>query len=360
MKLRNALGLQILNTPTGLSLHIPGPGKLLDTDLLEQKGVLPLLLFCTDWQPRAAVEQLLVGEAGLTPQRAAKAVDELLQHDVLMTDANEEHRVAARAYESWGKYDWSEALLFQWHIDHLPHLDYSVDGHAEDRKRIKGFLQEDPVPSNYKQVPGGREVPLPKDVQVEHEPIWKLLTQESDFPFPERPLTLSELSWMTYLAFGQVRTISTYYGDRVSKTSPSGGARHPTEAYLLALEIEGVEPGAYHYNVEKHSLELLETGDFGGLVRDHLLRKPNLAPFKHRAAFVTGSRCERTMWRYRESFSYRSINHDLGHLMESTRLLARALRRNHFRGYAPRESALESCLRLDGIEEAAMTFSIIG
>ena len=46
-------------------------------------------------------------------------------------------------------------------------------------------------------------------------------------------------------------------GQYVLKTSPSGGARHPTEVYPVVLRVDGVEPGLYHYSVKNHGLELL-------------------------------------------------------------------------------------------------------
>jgi SagB-type dehydrogenase family enzyme len=128
---------------------------------------------------------------------------------------------------------------------------------------------------------------------------------------------------------------------------------------VIALDVDGVPPGAYHYDVEHHALEALTAGDHREAVRTGLLRRAQPA-FTPRAAVITGTRFERTMWRYREAFSYRSVHHDLGHLSESLRLLARALRRNFVRGLDVEEAVIEPLLGLDGIEEAAMSFAIIG
>lgn len=44
---------------------------------------------------------------------------------------------------------------------------------------------------------------------------------------------------------------------------PSAGARYPLEIYLfLFSKIENLPPGAYHYNVKKHSLELIFENNF--------------------------------------------------------------------------------------------------
>ena len=41
------------------------------------------------------------------------------------------------------------------------------------------------------------------------------------------------------------------------KTSPSGGARHPIEVYLMALRVDGLKAGIYHYQARDHLLEKL-------------------------------------------------------------------------------------------------------
>ena len=46
--------------------------------------------------------------------------------------------------------------------------------------------------------------------------------------------------------------------DVLKKTSPSGGALHPTEAYLIVRQVEGIAPGLYHYRAADHALQPLE------------------------------------------------------------------------------------------------------
>src|SRR5262245_7862847 len=49
-------------------------------------------------------------------------------------------------------------------------------------------------------------------------------------------------------------------GPLARKTSPSGGARHAIEVYVLARRVRGVRPGIYHYQAADHRLELLRAG----------------------------------------------------------------------------------------------------
>src|SRR5688572_2921518 len=41
------------------------------------------------------------------------------------------------------------------------------------------------------------------------------------------------------------------------KTSPSGGARHPVEAYVVVRRVRGLRAGVYHYEAGQHVLERL-------------------------------------------------------------------------------------------------------
>lgn len=42
---------------------------------------------------------------------------------------------------------------------------------------------------------------------------------------------------------------------------PSAGARFTSEVYVIASRVNGIEPGAYHYDFAAHSLELIRAGE---------------------------------------------------------------------------------------------------
>jgi hypothetical protein len=51
---------------------------------------------------------------------------------------------------------------------------------------------------------------------------------------------------------------------------------------------------------------------------------------------------------------------DLGHVMQSSALIASAIGRNSYRQYSADDSRLDRFLRIDGIEESFMGFCAIG
>jgi len=70
--------------------------------------------------------------------------------------------------------------------------------------------------------------------------------------FSEKPLDLKDLSQIILSC-----KITDAKRDPEKRTYPSGGARFPIELYLVSFNVSGLDPGAYHYNIKKETLELL-------------------------------------------------------------------------------------------------------
>ncbi|MDI3474513.1 MAG: hypothetical protein PWQ79_1533 [Thermococcaceae archaeon] len=73
--------------------------------------------------------------------------------------------------------------------------------------------------------------------------------------YKNEPLTLEELGQLLWAAQG----ITSPDGKRAA---PSAGATYPFEVFVVAGNVEGLEPGIYHYDPFTHSLELVKAGDF--------------------------------------------------------------------------------------------------
>lgn len=78
--------------------------------------------------------------------------------------------------------------------------------------------------------------------------------------FSGKPLSLRELSKLLYYSCGITRRSKDLNMTR--RAYPSGGARYPSEVYVLILKKNNLKPGLYHYNVKHHALELLLEGDY--------------------------------------------------------------------------------------------------
>jgi SagB-type dehydrogenase family enzyme len=114
-------------------------------------------------------------------------------------------------------------------------------------------------------------------------------------------------------------------GEFLHKSIPSGGARHPTEVFLVAFDGGPVLAGVHHYNVEHHRLDLIRAGDYFEVCARttfDLFKKFDSPPI---ALVVFTALYERAMWRYRDPRSWRAVMVDIGHGLMAMRRVAAAL-----------------------------------
>lgn len=179
-----------------------------------------------------------------------------------------------------------------------------------------------------------------------------LRTRRTWRAFGEGPVSLAQLSTVLRLTFGVREWRPREFGQVAFKTSPSGGARHPVEAYVAARSIDGLAPGLYHFDAATHDLALLRPGVTG----DDLTRYAAGQDYFGKAAFMVLMTAvfARTMWRYASPRAYRTVHIELGHLGQTFCLLTTALDLAPFTTMALSESAIEGDLGLDGMSESAM------
>ena len=177
--------------------------------------------------------------------------------------------------------------------------------------------------------------------------------------FSTRPTTLADLAALLHLTWGVQRWGVVKGQGRIAlKTSPSGGARHSIEAYLLALNVKGIESGVYHYDASTHQLVDLERKVTKAGLRRVLA---NQRWFLGAGALVVMAAVfERAMWRYPNSRAYRAILTEAGHLGQTFCVVATAQGLAPFCTMAFRDRELEALIGLDGVSESAMYIVGVG
>lgn len=101
--------------------------------------------------------------------------------------------------------------------------------------------------------------------------------------------------------------------------TPSGGARNPFEAYLIARNIDGLVPGIYHYSALDHALGRVNDqvpeslGDIVG-GQDWANAMPCM--------IILGAFLERSMWKYNDPNGYRVVFIEAGHIGQNMMLTA--------------------------------------
>lgn len=139
----------------------------------------------------------------------------------------------------------------------------------------------------------------------------------------------------------------------LKKGSPSGGGLHPTEIYPFVLRVEGLKPGIYHYSVENHALELIESIE---LDEAEILIDTFTAgqTFFHTAGalFIMAARFERNFWKYRNHLkAYRVLLLDAGHLSQTCYLQCAELNLGSFFTAAMNDINIEKRLQINPMEQ---------
>ena len=114
----------------------------------------------------------------------------------------------------------------------------------------------------------------------------------------------------------------------LKKTSPSGGAMHPTEAYFIVHRVEGLLPGLYHYNSVEHALQPLPwTGTPEELEAFARLAVGGQQWFSESPVqVVLVPRFARNFWKYQNHpKAYRVAILDIGHLSQTLLITATEL-----------------------------------
>ena len=148
-----------------------------------------------------------------------------------------------------------------------------------------------------------------------------LLARKSNRVFDQKPVTLLQLSYLLWATQGIKDIRGKAYA--TIRTVPCGGARHQFETYLLVRNVEGLEPGAYHYLPMGHKLEYLyPVADLEQVIGETLCEQNWAA--KAGVVFYWSMVPYRAEWRY-GIYAHRVAMMDLGHVGENLYLAATAL-----------------------------------
>ena len=214
------------------------------------------------------------------------------------------------------------------------------------------------MPNPVKRYAGAPVSPLP-DIQRTGEFPSVLLERRTWRRFARRRVDLAAFSTLVGLTGGVQSWLMASHGEKVAiKTSPSGGARHAIELYVLALRVEGLRRGLYHYAAASHALELMSSKVTPQTVERYL---PTQWWFKSASAIVFFAAVfPRELWRYTHPRAYRAVLIEAGHLCQTFCLTATWLGLAPFSTMALADSRIEKDLDLDGVTESVLYAAGVG
>ncbi len=246
-------------------------------------GIINLLIFCSD-SPRS--EQELI-ERDLVSD--SSELTYLVEAGILLTQPPSADKTGFLS-------------LYQRLVHNYPFGDYSIQQTIDDENALMDTYAEfyAPPPSYIERTGTSFALPDASEYQKKSE----------DF--------LGDISRILHFTFGSFGPLKGRHGKFFHKTSPSGGARHPSEAVIiLNVGLNNIPAGVYSYDFIKHTLVDSESAEIKACITEQ---------FKNcMAAIIIRSRVERPMWRYRDPRSYRPIIIDAGHIIETAKMLTENL-----------------------------------
>jgi len=287
-------------------------------------------------------------------QRSVRsALTQLVQRGLLLPKDSPEVTQDTRIAKEWSA--WLPEGSFHFSTKDAAYVDrsnWSLD-------RLKSIMPKTPQPKIFKTVKGAKKMLLPRHAVPDSEFSRVLMMRKTHRRFSKQEVTLEAVSQLLSLVWGVNGYLySARFGKLLHKTSPSGGARHPGEVYLMALRVKGLSPGLYHYHPAHHHLETIRANATREKAWLYCARQ-NFAK-NAGALFLMTAVFRRTMWKYHRARAYRVVLLDAGHLCQTFCLVATWLGLAPFCTAALKDTLIEEDLGIDGIRESVLYIAGVG
>jgi SagB-type dehydrogenase family enzyme len=313
---------------------------------------LDILSYLNDWKSKLEIFTQFSQYAATSLD---KTLENLVAHNLLLREGTVDACQDAEFERAWGAWSPSPA----WFHFSTKDVSYVALGSATETK-IRAFLENSPEPESFKDVaekcPSYR-LAIPEDAV---DPFYSLLkarrTRRRFSPLPIHYDELAKLLIYTWGIVGYQRT--ALLRPLPLKTSPSGGGRHPGEVYVMALKVNGIEPGFYYFSPVENSLYRIASGatpeQAVSLCGNQEWVGGAAALFFMTAVFA------RSMWKYPHPRMYRILSAEFGHFCQTFCLTATALNLAPFSTMALADTSIERLLNLDGVTESVFYAAGVG
>lgn len=167
------------------------------------------------------------------------------------------------------------------------------------------------------------------------------------------PITREELARLLRFTYGL-----TAPGSRFRPVA-SPGALYPLEIYVVARTIEGLEPWLYHFNVEKHALDVVARVDKWEQIKETVSIGDMDDPDEASALLFITAVLQRATAKYLDR-GYRMILFEAGEVAHSLSLLATSLGLGGYMIGGFMDDAVSDVLEIDGIDEVPLIPMVLG
>lgn len=201
----------------------------------------------------------------------------------------------------------------------------------------------------------GKVVSLPAPTEDEGDGLWSVIKRRRSIRrFDQsKPLTLTELSQLLWATQG----LTADPRDDRFRASPSAGALHPLDTYLVLNRVEGLPAGVAFYDVSSREIRLLAGGDFSEDIAMAALDQSMAGDAA--AVFIWVAVPGRSKPKYRDR-AHRYVYMDAGHIGGQLHLAAVALGLGCCAIGAFLDDEVNAVVGVDGERETAVYMSVVG
>lgn len=218
------------------------------------------------------------------------------------------------------------------------------------------FLDWNNKPLPYKIYPDAPAIGLPRDLRLSRSPALRAIVHEPSVRSSSK-LSLDNLARLLFAAGGLTRKVQSGGLEYFFRAAASAGALYPIEIYLAAGEVEGLEPGLYHFSPADLKLRVLRRGDWRAFIANCIPTRPELR--NPQAIALLTAMFWRSTWKY-GARAYRYCFWDAGMILANLAAAASAEEIPLSLVTAFVDQDLEALLGIDGRREGVMALATLG
>ena len=166
------------------------------------------------------------------------------------------------------------------------------------------------------------------------------------------PLALDELSRLLFYTYGR-----TDVRGRLRAVA-SGGALYPLEIYAVPFNVDGLDPGVYHYGAETNHLDVISSGDCLSKLKD-VVNWTGVDIDRASLLLVVTAAFRRNTIKYQDR-GYRMVLMEAGEAVQNLCLVATSLNLGACLIGGFDDDGLSELLEIDGVEEAPLLVMVVG
>jgi len=300
----------------------------------------------------STIQKALVEFRAYSRESVAASILKLIEAQLLLELGSAEWGRDKQVESSWGP--WLPEGGFHFMTKDTPFV--NVDWPIEEKMKA---LPTTRAPPQFKRIAAAAPIRLPAH-EIQTDTFFETLhARRTHRDFAKTAVSLESVSNLLQTTWGVQGYVETnVFGKLPYKTSPSGGARHPIEAYLVALRVRGLDRGIYHYQAKDNRLTKLPGKVSARRASAYCADQPYFG--EAAALFIMTAVFARTMWKYGRARAYRVVLLETGHLGQTFCLTATRLGLVPFSTAALKDSLIEKDLGIDGISESVLYVTGVG